>query len=163
MVSCKKCTEPMPPKRLELGYTVCVECSTEKRFGAVPVTNHKTGNTIEVIKDPEQAAKINAMMQRKGFGIMAGIAGSHKKTFTEAVNSQVKITEGIPPRDRVISRRMPSYDYENVGHETIAILEKTGIDPAMEHIQKCLSENRIYGKQARQLEEIVKIFSLENS
>ena len=158
-----KPSEPMPQKRVELGYSICVECSTEKRCGAVPVTNHKTGNTIEVIKDPDQAARINAMMQRKGFGIMAGIAGSHKKIFVEAKPSQVRIKEGIPPRDRVVARRMPAYDYEKVGQETMAILESSGIEAALEHVKVALESRRIYGKQASQLEEIIKIFTLENS
>ena len=57
-------SEPMPQKRVELGYSICVECSTEKRFGAVPVTNHKTGNTIEVIKDPVEGEELATTLDK---------------------------------------------------------------------------------------------------
>ncbi len=37
MTACPKCGNPMPLKRKELGYHVCVNCSTESAKRGVPV------------------------------------------------------------------------------------------------------------------------------
>lgn len=65
---CKKCGEEMPVKRKELGYTECIKCSTATKWAGVPVINHKTGNEIQVVKDPEVAAEFMALSNRAGFG-----------------------------------------------------------------------------------------------
>ena len=44
-----KCNHNIPQARLDLGYTVCVECSTEEKLGCIDTINHKTGNTIQVM------------------------------------------------------------------------------------------------------------------
>ena len=151
-----KCGASIPEPRIRFGYKTCVDCSSEKAVGAVPVINHKTGNTIEIVKDPVQAAKINAMMKRKGFGIMAGIAGSHRQNFIEPVTNNSRLSEPPPPpRDKVIARRMPVYEFDAVGQEVIEEFEKSGVDSAFLHIEKSLADRRIYGKQAEQLREII--------
>lgn len=63
-----KCGNVIPVKRVELGYNRCVECSTEKKASGHLVVHHKTGNEIQVIKDPETAAKMASMSNRNGFG-----------------------------------------------------------------------------------------------
>ena len=37
MIECPKCGSPMPVKRRELGYHVCVNCSTESPKRGIPV------------------------------------------------------------------------------------------------------------------------------
>ena len=71
-----KCGQHIPTKRLEMGYSVCVDCSSEPAWSCSALTYHKTGNTIEIIKDPEVAYNINQMASRKSFGVMKGITGS---------------------------------------------------------------------------------------
>jgi hypothetical protein len=158
-----KCGASIPEPRIRFGYKTCVNCSSEKAVGAVPVINHKTGNTIEIVKDPVQAAKINAMMKRKGFGIMAGIAGSNKQNFIEPISNNKRLSEPPPPPvDRVIARRMPTYDFDRVGQETMDLFEKSGVDQAHAHIENALLAKRIYGKQAEQLREIIRHMVSQN-
>ena len=68
-MKCKKCSDIIPQGRVDLGYTVCVKCSTVERYGCAPVINHKTGNSIEILSraDAERIAKIT---RRKGYGTM---------------------------------------------------------------------------------------------
>ena len=52
MVACPKCGNPMPLKRRELGYHVCVNCSTESAKRGVPVmrgTGDHTWVDLEVM------------------------------------------------------------------------------------------------------------------
>jgi hypothetical protein len=78
MKNCK-CGSSIPAPRQKLGYTVCVNCSSEPAWSCSALTYHKTGNTIEIIKDPEVAYNINQMANRKSFGVMNGITGNYSR------------------------------------------------------------------------------------
>lgn len=64
-----KCKNIIPQGRLDLGYTVCVNCSTIERYGCAPIINHKTGNSIQILSS-EDAAAIARMTRRRGYGTM---------------------------------------------------------------------------------------------
>ena len=66
-----KCNDEIPTGRLRLGFKVCVNCSTEERYGCAPLINHKTGNTIQIMSQSD-AAKIAKMTRRRGYGTMLG-------------------------------------------------------------------------------------------
>jgi len=76
-----KCTHNIPKQRLALGYTTCIECSTEEKLGCIDTINHKTGNTIQVMSrsDADQASKLT---KRAGFGTLRAITkgSSQRKT-----------------------------------------------------------------------------------
>ena len=69
-----KCNHDIPQARLDLGYTVCVECSTEEKLGCIDTINHKTGNTVQVMSR-EDADKASKLTKRSGFGILRSMAG----------------------------------------------------------------------------------------
>jgi hypothetical protein len=66
-MKCKCGTNDLHPIRVKYGYTTCVQCSTTERYGCAPITNHKTGNTIQVMSQ-SQAAAIAKSSRRKGYG-----------------------------------------------------------------------------------------------
>ena len=68
-----KCNHNIPQARLDLGYTVCVECSTEEKLGCIDTINHKTGNTVQVMSR-EDADKASKLTKRAGFGILRSMA-----------------------------------------------------------------------------------------
>jgi len=76
-----KCTHNIPKQRLALGYTTCVECSTEEKLGCIDTINHKTGNSIQVMSraEADQAIKLT---KRAGFGTLRAITNgsSQRKT-----------------------------------------------------------------------------------
>ena len=69
-----KCNHNIPQARLNLGYTVCVECSTEEKLGCIDTINHKTGNTVQVMSR-EDADKASKLTKRAGFGILRSMSG----------------------------------------------------------------------------------------
>jgi len=72
-INCIKCGEDMPMLRLtRFGYKNCVNCSSVQRVGGVPITNHKTGNTIQVV-DKDVADNIIRLSTRKGYGVCSGM------------------------------------------------------------------------------------------
>jgi len=44
-----KCTNKIPDGRLRLGYKTCVNCSTTELYSYIPIIEHKTGNTIQIV------------------------------------------------------------------------------------------------------------------
>lgn len=73
MTECIICRQKMPLLRLtKYGYKSCVNCSTVERVGGVPITNHKTGNTIQVV-EKHIADNFIRLNQRKGYGVCSGM------------------------------------------------------------------------------------------
>ena len=59
-------------RQTKYGYKHCVNCSSVQRVGGVPITNHKTGNSIQVM-DMDTAKRINRLSQRSGYGVCRGM------------------------------------------------------------------------------------------
>lgn len=153
-MKCKTCFELMNPKRLELGYRICISCSVEPKWSSVPVINHKTGNEIQIVKDPEVAAEFLAKSARKGFGTLKGMSSSYKRqAFTAPVKIQ-PIPDKIPPT-RELSRRPLPNEFEAVGSEVMGLMETSTLELVYEHIEKALAKKRIYKIHAEQLKQII--------
>jgi hypothetical protein len=73
---CVKCGNDMPLLRLtKYGYRSCVGCSTTKKLGCTNITNHKTGNTIQIVP-MDLANRLNRAAQRQGYGVCKGMKSS---------------------------------------------------------------------------------------
>ena len=67
MMDCNKCGDKMPVLRFaKYGYRSCVNCSSVQRLGGVPITNHKTGNEIQIMP-MEDAQRLYKLSQRQGY------------------------------------------------------------------------------------------------
>ena len=62
-----KCGAPVHPVRQKYGYKTCMPCGGIERVASAPITNHKTGNTIQIVSQA-QAALIAKVSRRKGYG-----------------------------------------------------------------------------------------------
>ena len=62
-----KCGEPVHPVRQKYVYKTCVSCSNVQSVASAPITNHKTGNTIQIVSQ-ELSAAIHKAGRRKGYG-----------------------------------------------------------------------------------------------
>jgi len=106
-----KCNHNIPQARLNLGYTVCVDCSTEEKLGCIDTIHHKTGNTIQVMSR-EDADKASKLTKRAGFGILRSMAGgSTSQRKTKIINGCSLTTIGN------------DVSYEHVGKTYIDYLE----------------------------------------
>ena len=73
--SCKKLIHPLRLKILPHANT-CVNCSTAKPVGCVPINSHKTGNTIQILPH-DMAASMNKNCARSGYGITRSLRGKN--------------------------------------------------------------------------------------
>jgi hypothetical protein len=62
-----RCGSSIHPIRIKLNYSTCVKCSNIEAYGCAPITNHKTGNTIQIMSQ-SQAKAIRKASARKGYG-----------------------------------------------------------------------------------------------
>ena len=67
VLKCSMCSDEMPSGRLEMGYTICVKCSTEEKVSCHTIYPHKTGGYIQVVSK-EQSANLNRL-DRRGTGV----------------------------------------------------------------------------------------------
>jgi hypothetical protein len=72
-MNCSNCGNEIPQERIDLGFETCIECSTEQKYGVIHVFSGKTANTVQVIKDPELAKKLNFMQTRRNYGVAKGM------------------------------------------------------------------------------------------
>ena len=59
-----KCGDKVHPVRLSLGYKTCMPCSTTQTYSYVPIIEHKTGNTIQIVSQ-EVSASVHRAWRRK--------------------------------------------------------------------------------------------------
>ena len=59
-----RCGNTVHPVRIDLGYKTCVECSTTQTYSYVPIIEHKTGNTIQIVSQ-EVSASVHRAWRRK--------------------------------------------------------------------------------------------------
>lgn len=67
MMECPKCGNPMPIKRKELGYHVCINCSTESAKRGVPIMRGSGDHTwvdLEIMTQ-DQFEKYNKLDQEQ--------------------------------------------------------------------------------------------------
>ena len=59
-----KCGTEVHPIRINYGYKTCVPCSTVEDYSYVPIIEHKTGNTIQIVSQ-EVSASVHRAWRRK--------------------------------------------------------------------------------------------------
>ena len=62
-----RCGEHVHLVRQKYGYKTCIPCIGIERVASAPITNHKTGNTIQIVSH-ELSAAIYKASRRKGYG-----------------------------------------------------------------------------------------------
>ena len=165
-----KCGKKYPAKRKEMGYNTCVECSTEQTWSCNPLTFHKTGNTIEVIKDPEVAYNINQMASRKTYGVASGVTGNYRR-YKEDVEKPKKEIEHIDYTGHIFENKIASkgtlngktVDFEKQGAEMFSVVDSKGIQEAKNWIKNEYLDLRLSKKDYVKLGLILKSLKIEEN
>ena len=160
---CKTCGEHYPQERRDMGYTVCVSCSTEPGWSCSALTFHKTGNSIEIIKDPEVAYNINQMASRKNFGVMSGITGNYKR-YRDDSDTKPKRTEVVDQTGMVTFGKVHSVkaldgqtvDFDQQGSEAMQIADDNGLSAAIDWLKDEYKKLRLAQQDFVKLVQILK-------
>ena len=52
-MNCSRCDVEVPQARIDMGYTICTDCSTEEKVSCHTIYPHKTGGYIQVVSKQE--------------------------------------------------------------------------------------------------------------
>jgi len=145
-MNCKKCNETIPQGRVDLGYSVCVECSEVERYGCVDIVHHKTGNTIQVLPKHE-AEQAHKLTQRTGFGTLrslrSGKAHKEKRVLGKCCSNAFIGSEK---------------SFEDVGKQCMLWIELEDYERVIKTLDRAKTKSDISNDQYNRLLRIMKEF-----
>lgn len=149
--NCDKCQTAIPIKRLEIlpNVTKCVKCSEEEKWSAIHVIHHKTGNEVQVVKNPETAKEFNKLSSRAGFGTLRGMRSGKsatKKKSSMSIGTTAFLT-GKPET------------FERVGQKAMEAMVLIGFDWAKKIVDQAVSTRNISAGQGLKILTILKTIS----
>tara|TARA_B100000029_G_scaffold408014_1_gene409128 strand:- start:919 stop:1413 length:495 start_codon:yes stop_codon:yes gene_type:complete len=62
-MNCSRCNSIVPQGRIDMGYTICTNCSTEDKVSCHTIYPHKTGGYIQVVSK-EESENLNRLDRR---------------------------------------------------------------------------------------------------
>jgi len=62
-MNCSRCNTKVPQGRIDMGYTICTNCSTEDKVSCHTIYPHKTGGYIQVVSK-EESENLNRLDRR---------------------------------------------------------------------------------------------------
>ena len=85
-MKCSRCSIDVPRQRIDMGYTICTECSTEEKVSCHTIYPHKTGGYIQVVTK-EQSDNLNRLDRRGS----SAKSSKHYKEFVVKKSETVKV------------------------------------------------------------------------
>ena len=130
-LKCSMCNDTMPNGRLEMGYTICIKCSTEEKVSCHTIYPHKTGGYIQVVSK-EQSANLNRLDRR----------GSSIKTAKRYEEFNIDtITEPKPFKNRKCNKTYTSYD--TALKQVLDYYDEWGYKPTLTYLRQMNSSGDI--------------------
>ena len=122
-MKCSMCSTTIPTERINLGYTICTECSTEeKKLGHI-IYPHKTGAYIQVV-DKATHDNLNRL-DRRG---TKGNTSKHYKSFS------VEKPEKKPFKNRKCNKVYT--DYKTALKQVLDYYDTRGYETTLEYLRK---------------------------
>ena len=98
--NCSRCSKEVPQARIDEGYTICTDCSTEEKVSCHTIYPHKTGGYIQVVTK-EQSQRLNRL-DRRGTSVKTS---KHYKPFVVEKKSEPKVySSPIDSVSKLLSR-----------------------------------------------------------
>ena len=149
MIQCKKCDVNIPKARSEMGYDVCVGCSTEQKKVGHVIYPHKTGAYIQVM-DRETRDNLDRLDRR---GITSKTSRHYKTIVKKSkdLDKTAKVVRNRPssldnikliPNDKLLKMIMDYY-------------EDRGYHPTIEYLKELNRNGDIALKQRAEIQDLV--------
>ena len=151
VLKCSMCSNPMPSGRLEMGYTICTDCSTEEKVSCHTIYPHKTGGYIQVVSK-EQSKNLNRL-DRRGTGVKSA---PKYKPFTIEPKQEPK-----PYKHRPCNKQYTSYD--DALQMVNDYYEEWGYKPTIKYLRKLNSSGTIPLMTRMKIQDIITDRYLEPS
>ena len=130
-MNCSRCNTTIPQARIDMGYTICTDCSTEKKVSCHTIYPHKTGGYIQVVSK-EQSERLNKL-DRRGTSVKTA---KHYKPFVVTEKEEPK-----PFSNRKCNKVYTSYD--DALDMVMDYYEEWGYEPTLKYLRKLNSNGDI--------------------
>lgn len=146
---CNVCFGPIPEGRLKVlpSTTTCVTCSTESKWSGVHVIHHKTGNEVEVIKNPQTAAEFHKLSTRAGFGTTRGLKPGASKGQRNAITIA---HEKFQANEK---------NYNSIGERAMMQMEIYNLDKAIKYVMEQYTTRAISDSQRCSIIKVLQEFA----
>ena len=153
------CSSDVPQSRIDMGYTICVKCSTEEKVSCHTIYPHKTGGYIQVVSK-EQSANLNRLDRRGTGGVKTA---KHYKTIIK------KKSEDLDKTAKVVRNRTSSSDniihtpYSTALQMVNQYYDEWGYKPTIKYLKQMSSSGDIPLMTRVKLQDIITNRYLEPS
>ena len=146
---CTVCSEQIPEARLKIipGARSCVKCSTEDKWSVIPIIHHKTGNTIEIVKDRAVAEEFHRLSARVGFGTLRGLKAGQSGGPKTKLGGIVGSTAFIGTLEM----------FHRIGENAMIMYETFGIAKAEKIVEDAVDGRIISESQGAKILKLIRI------
>jgi len=150
-MKCSRCDVEVPRQRINMGYTICTDCSTEEKVSCHTIYPHKTGGYIQVVSK-EQSNNLNRL-DRRGTSIKSA---PKYKPFTIDTLDEPK-----PFRNKKCTKTYTTYD--TALKQTLDYYDEWGYKPTLKYLRQLNSSGDIPLLTRVKIQDIITDMYLEPS
>ena len=123
-MNCKLCSINIPQERIDMGYTICTDCSTEDKVSCHTIYPHKTGGYIQVVSK-EESENLNRLDRR----------GTSKKTARHYKEFKVEEVPTPKPIRRQDTSSIIHTPYDKAYQQVMSYYDEWGYEPTLKYLR----------------------------
>ena len=138
-MNCSRCDTKVPQGRVDMGYTICTDCSTEDKVSCHTIYPHKTGGYIQVVSK-EQSENLNRL-DRRGIG---GIKkAKHYKSIIKKKSKDSDKTAEVRRHRTSSSDSIIHTPYNTTLKQVLDYYDEWGYEPTLTYLRQLNSSGTI--------------------
>ena len=137
-MKCSMCSSNVPQGRIDMGYTICVDCSTEEKVSCHMIYPHKTGGYIQVVSK-EQSDNLNRL-DRRGVSVKSA---KHYKTIIKKKSKDSDKTAEVVRHRSSSSDSIIHTPYKDALKQVLDYYDEWGYQPTLQYLRKMNSSGDI--------------------
>tara|TARA_R110000851_G_scaffold313951_2_gene475790 strand:+ start:107 stop:619 length:513 start_codon:yes stop_codon:yes gene_type:complete len=130
-MKCSRCDTVVPQGRIDMGYTICTNCSTEEKVSCHTIYPHKTGGYIQVVTK-EQSDNLNRL-DRRGTSVKTA---RHYKNIIEKKNKDSDKTAEVRRYRISSSDNIVHTPYDEALDKVMSYYEEWGYERTLEYLRQ---------------------------
>ena len=123
-MNCSRCNTVIPKGRIDMGYTICTDCSTEDKVSCHTIYPHKTGGYIQVVSK-EESENLNRLDRR----------GTSKKTARHYKEFKVDEVPTPKPIRREDTSSIVHTPYDTAYQQVMDYYDEWGYEPTLKYLR----------------------------
>ena len=131
-MNCSRCNSIVPQGRIDMGYTICTNCSTEDKVSCHTIYPHKTGGYIQVVSK-EQSKNLNRL-DRRGTSMKTA---RHYKEFKVDTIEDVRTYRSNPKCNKTYT------SYDTALKLVLEYYDEWGYEPTLKYLRQMNSSGDI--------------------